>query len=48
MRINILNLDDSLSSFLKSKFLIIFNNESMNSKFKYKRENKYKLGGFNT
>ena len=41
-------LDDSLSSFLM--VLEIFNNESVNSTFKYKREYKfeYKLGGFNT
>ena len=40
----ILNMDDSLSSFLM--VLEIFNNESVNSTFKYKLE--YKLGGFNT
>ena len=28
--------------------LEIFNNESVNSTFKYKLEYKYKLGGFNT
>ena len=41
-------MDDSLSSFLM--VLEIFNNESVNSRFKYKLEYKfeYKLGGFNT